>query len=582
MTSDVVLSAALRNNLLSLQSTQKGIDATQLKLSTGRKVNSALDNPQSFFASQALTNRANDLTRLLDGIGQSIQVIKAADNGITALTKLVEQAQSIAQSAQDVISGAESEAKIVGDKDLRNVNALTTIPGLTAGDSLTFSYTDANGVAKQIGTFGNADNATQAVTIAANQSINELITLINDIRIGDGTTANQGQAFEASLDSAGHLQIKALEGGNFRVTFAANTPGDPADLATASALGFGSIARLVPDAGAANSNAVEVTALAATELRSFKLAYTSNGAEHTADRSTLLSALHSTTATSTSLFQNVNATSDDYLIGINGGTAQTIELFSNNGTATVTVQDFVDSINNNSSLNTKIKASFDDTTGQVVINAIDASVKSIEIGVAASVMTANFGFGVNSDLTGNANDGERESIRLAAATGSLIQYETDFNNIRSQIDALVTNGDTGYRGTNLLNGDNLLSVFNESRTSTLTTLGTTFTAEGLGLTEADFSRESTIQSALDTVNDALTTVRSFGSSLSNSLAVIQARQDFTSNLVNTLKEGSDLLVNADQNEEGAKLLALQTRQSLGVTALSLASQSQQSILRLFG
>ena len=86
MTSDVVLTAALRNNLLSLQKTQTSIDKTQLNLATGRKVNSALDGPQAFFASQALNNRASDLTRLLDGIGQSIQVIKAADNGITALT----------------------------------------------------------------------------------------------------------------------------------------------------------------------------------------------------------------------------------------------------------------------------------------------------------------------------------------------------------------------------------------------------------------------------------------------------------------------------------------------------------------
>ena len=76
-------------------------------------------------------------------------------------------------------------------------------------------------------------------------------------------------------------------------------------------------------------------------------------------------------------------------------------------------------------------------------------------------------------------------------------------------------------------------------------------------------------------------MRSFGSTLANDLAVIQARQTFTSELVNTLTAGADALTVADQNEEGAKLLSLQTRQSLGVTSLSLASQSQQSILRLF-
>ena len=100
MTSDVVLTAALRNNLLSLQNTQNSIDTTQFRLATGRKVTSALDGPQSFFAAQTLNNRASDLTRLLDGIGQSIQVIRAADNGVTALTTLVEQADSLAANAK--------------------------------------------------------------------------------------------------------------------------------------------------------------------------------------------------------------------------------------------------------------------------------------------------------------------------------------------------------------------------------------------------------------------------------------------------------------------------------------------------
>lgn len=163
----------------------------------------------------------------------------------------------------------------------------------------------------------------------------------------------------------------------------------------------------------------------------------------------------------------------------------------------------------------------------------------------------------------------------------MAKLEQDFNKIRDQIDALVSNGDTGYRGTNLLNGDDLQTVFNEDRTSTITTKGVTFTSEGLGIKEANFSNATNVEGVIDAVRDALTSVREFGSTLANDLSVIQTRQTFTTSLINTLKEGSDKLVNADQNEEGAKLLALQTRQSLGVTALSLASQSQQSILRLF-
>ena len=113
MTSDVVLTAALRNNLLSLQNTQSLIDKTQIRLATGLKVNSALDNPQNFFAAQTLSNRAGDLSRLLDGIGQSITAIKQASTSIESLTTLVEQADSIATQARDALAGGQQEARIV-------------------------------------------------------------------------------------------------------------------------------------------------------------------------------------------------------------------------------------------------------------------------------------------------------------------------------------------------------------------------------------------------------------------------------------------------------------------------------------
>src|SRR4051812_215738 len=118
MTNDVVLSAALRNNLLSLQNTQNQIDTHQQRLATGKKVNSALDNPQSFFAAQSLTNRANDLSNLLDSIGQSIQVINAANNGVTALSTLINQAQSLANTAQSTLAGASTQATVSGTVNL--------------------------------------------------------------------------------------------------------------------------------------------------------------------------------------------------------------------------------------------------------------------------------------------------------------------------------------------------------------------------------------------------------------------------------------------------------------------------------
>ena len=99
--SEISLTASMRSNLLSLQSTQSLMDTTQERLSTGKKVNSALDNPSSFYTAQSLTNRASDLSSLLDSMGQGIQTIKAADEAITSITEFVQQAKAIANQARD-------------------------------------------------------------------------------------------------------------------------------------------------------------------------------------------------------------------------------------------------------------------------------------------------------------------------------------------------------------------------------------------------------------------------------------------------------------------------------------------------
>src|SRR6202453_3270669 len=98
--SDITLSSGIRQNLLPLQNTSNDLNTTQEQLSTGKKDNTAFDNPTSYFTSQALTNRANDLSALLDQIGQGQQTLNAANDGLTGLTSLLEQALSTAQQAQ--------------------------------------------------------------------------------------------------------------------------------------------------------------------------------------------------------------------------------------------------------------------------------------------------------------------------------------------------------------------------------------------------------------------------------------------------------------------------------------------------
>lgn len=571
MTNDVVLTAALRTNLLSLQNTQSLIDITQNRLATGKKINSALDGPQAFFASQALNNRASDLGRLLDSIGQSIQVIKAADNGVTALTTMVEQADALVTSAREAVANAQSEAKLTGTKDLRNVDDIDSLIGFPAGGTINITLTDKDGNARTTAEFGGVQANTTQIAIANNTSIEDLVARLNSIVDSGGE-----HVINAELDAKGQLSIKTTNGDSLNLNFSSTGDTDVENLNLANVLGFGDVVRVVAN-GAVND--ISATAIADTALRSTAL-HTGTTPPVTALRSDLLSNLRD--ASGNALFANLNATTDDYTIAINGGAAQTINLTDGAG-APVTLQNFIDQINNNATLNTKIKAEFDEETGQLSIRPIDGAVKSITLGVTGSDAgtRADFGFGTVNLSSPGANS-IQENITFGDSVAELAKLESDYNKLRDQIDALVSNGDTGYRGTNLLFGDDLLTVFNEDRTSSITTEGVTFTADGLGLDVADFSRIDTVETSIENVREALETVRNFGSTLANDLSVIQARQTFTSSMVTTLKEGSALLVNADQNEEGAKLLALQTRQQLGVTALSLASQSQQAILRLFG
>jgi len=238
-----------------------------------------------------------------------------------------------------------------------------------------------------------------------------------------------------------------------------------------------------------------------------------------------------------------------------------------------------------------IRANFNSETGSLEITSLSDTVENVSINLAttggATAGTFNLGWG---DTSGNLDrltaangvtvGGTYETVlAFNSSTQALDRFAADFNTVREQINDLVL--DANYRGVNLLRGDNLTTFFNEDNTSTLVTTGATFTAEGLGLVVANFSSSAAIERFASLTKSALNEVRSFGSSLANNLSIIQTRQTFTQETINTLKAGAADLTDADPNEEGANLLALQTRQQLGVTALSLASQSQQSVLRLF-
>ncbi len=169
-----------------------------------------------------------------------------------------------------------------------------------------------------------------------------------------------------------------------------------------------------------------------------------------------------------------------------------------------------------------------------------------------------------------------------ADTAVRANLSTQFTAIRTQIDQL--SADSGFNGINLLGGNSLTVTLNETGSSSVSVTGVTFTATGLSIAAAanNWAASGDISAASTNLTNALTTLRSQSQSFSTNLSTVQIRQDFTKAMVNTLQTGADALTLADSNEEGANLLALQTRQQLSTTALSLASQASQSVLRLFG
>ena len=159
---------------------------------------------------------------------------------------------------------------------------------------------------------------------------------------------------------------------------------------------------------------------------------------------------------------------------------------------------------------------------------------------------------------------------------------TQFNGILSQI--TTTAQDASFNGINLLGGDQLKLTFNETGKSTLNITGVNFNAAGLGLANlvsgTDFIDNSATNKVIGNLAAASTLLRTQASALGSNLSIVQIRQDFSKNLINVLQTGSSNLTLADTNEEAANSQALSTRQSIAVSALALANQSQQSVLQL--
>ena len=408
--SGIVLSASVRQNLLSLQSTAELLATTQNDLATGNKVNSALDNPTEFFTAQGLNNRASDINNLLDGIGNGVQVLQAANTGLTSLQSLVDSAKSIANQVLQTSVGYDVKA-----------SATSTAPAAGTAGTSTDLVNHGSGT----------DNSLAGKTFIFTPATGAATTITLGTGAGD---VNSLDAFNAALTTAG----------------------------------IGLTATLASDGS--------------------------------------------------------------------------ITLTSSNDNASQTLTTGTTAAANN-----------------VAIGGTDAATLVTPTGGTAGAPVA---------------DAASQAIRanLVSQYNAVIQQITN------------TSLDSSFNGINLLNGDTLKLTFDETAKATLSITGVTYNAAGLGLNSlaagTDFLDNASANNVLTALNTASTSLRTEASALGSNLSVVQIRQDFNKNLINVLQTGASNLTLADPNEEAANSQALSTRQSIAVSALALANQSQQSVLQL--
>ncbi len=508
--SGIVLSASVRQNLLSLQSTAALLATTQNDLATGNKVNTALDNPTNFFTAQGLNNRASDIGNLLDGIGNGVQVLQAANTGITSLQGLVANAQSIASQVLQSPVGYSTKSNVTS----------AVITGATANNLLgPGTNNTVTGTA-----VGAATTATLLTGLTAAVAATDSLT-IDGKTIAFNATAGTGNSISSS---GATLDLSTATVGNLLAAIDAITGTLTASTVSTNALKLstGTTAPLV-----IGGNAAALTHLGLTA---------------------------GTTALTSPALQGQTLT-----IGATGGGTATSIIF---GTAAGQIQT-LNQLNNVLAAN-NLQAGISTTGAINIVTSNDAASATIgTIGGTATAFTGLLAVAPVSDPTSQAT-----------RAGLVAQY----NNVLQQIN--TTAQDSSFNGINLLNGDTLNLTFDETGASKLAITGVTFNDAGLGLstltTNLDFLDSNSANKVLTQLTAASTTLRGEASSLGSNLSIVQIRQDFNKNLINVLQTGASNLTLADPNQEAANSQALSTRQSIAVSALALANQSQQSVLQL--
>jgi flagellin len=504
---DVSLTAGMRSNLLSLQDTVNLLNRTQNRLSSGKKVNSAIDNPVSFFASQALTSRASIIDSLKDSMGQAVQTINSADKGIKAITAMIEQAKGIAQSA---LSADQSTGFSVGEVSLNGLQA-----GLTVG-------------------FATADiNFPGSLTAADSISIGGIV--FTPIL---GPTA--GTDFQFGISGVQDAVEFASVVNNY------DWSGEPATFSALRTNDVVTISKTVTAGGAGtNVLAGDIAITVATGgASSVIVPPTGTGGDQISIGGVTFTATTSGTPGAQEFLVSGDNTFDKYSLAL-----------------VVNTYDW----------------SFEAATFRASVSGGVLNLQKVDnaTSLVANVLAGDF------DASGVTGGGS-SSMAVIAGDSELSNLQDQYNEMRAQLTAVAE--DSGYKGKNLLSNTAALRSLNvQFEGNTLNVAGFSATAAGLNLTAAAWTVGGTaaIGADLDALDTALSTMRQNASRLAGNLSIITVRQDFSTNMINTLTEGSDKLTLADANEEGANMLMLQTRQSLSTSALSMSAQAAQSVLRLF-
>ena len=434
--SDVSLTAAVRQNLLSLQNTTELINRTQNRLSTGLRVSSAIDDPVAFFQAKGLTDRASDFEEKKTGIDQGISSLTAATDAIVAIETLVQQLKGLATNAKSATTSSEVSNIITQFNDLRTqINNLTT-------DA---TYQGLNLVAETGSTLTvNFSNDT-ASTLTVNSI--DVTVKTNGLDIAQLTQGTQGLNFNQAFISAGKIS------------------GQQNMLASAG----GGL-----DAG--------------------------------------------------------NPVADTITVSVGGQTTTII------------------------------------SAGDTFTLAYDGITFTVNI------------------YTSKTGDGGNLSASFVTAGTYAIGTTIEFTVVTGHISGQTAGGFSAQSaGTGLSAGVNRYSVLGSGASNSILKL----TGTSLAVTETDAKRTvgigftTELNGRITNLDSALTTLRSRSQVLGANVAVLNTRLDFTTDYVNTMTAGAGKLTLADLNEEGANLLALQTRQQLGIQSLAFAGQSEQSILGLF-